>query len=122
MNLYAFEKLDVWQLSRKLNLCIYEITKQFPHEDRYILTSQIRSSSNSISANIAEGISRTSVNEKIRFLNIAYGSAIETLNHLILCFDIERIDEKTYLDIRNKIEQLTNKLNSLINYFKKANT
>lgn len=115
MKTYSFEKLEVWQLSRKLNLYIYEISKQFPLEEKFILTSQIRRSSNSISANIAEGTSRKSNYEKVRFLNIAYSSAIETLSHLILCLDIGKIEEKTYLLIREIIEEITNKLNSLIN-------
>ena len=66
--IYGFEKLDVWNISRELNKFIYQITKEFPNEEKFGLTSQIRRSAISIPSNIAEGYGRESNKEYLRFL------------------------------------------------------
>lgn len=81
---FYFEKLEVWQNSRKLVKEIYLLTSSFPDNEKFGITNQMRRASTSISANIAEGFSRQSNKEKSRFLNIAFGSTIEIINFLIL--------------------------------------
>ena len=81
---YNFERLEIWELSISFSVEIYSATGKFPPTEKYGLISQIRRAANSISANIAEGNSRLGNKEKARFIQIAYGSAIEVLNHLIL--------------------------------------
>jgi len=66
MRKFYFEKLDVWQNSREFVKQIYEVTKFFPEEEKYGLTSQIRRASLSISANISEGTSRNTEKDKAR--------------------------------------------------------
>ncbi len=71
---YSFEKLDVWNDARKFVVDIYALTKLMPTEERFGLCSQIQRASVSIVSNIAEGTTRFSDKEKIRFIEIAYGS------------------------------------------------
>lgn len=65
---FPFEKLEIWKLSVELSLNIYQITENFPNEEKFGIISQIRRSSNSVGGNIAEGISRFSNKEKARFI------------------------------------------------------
>ena len=81
---YSFEKLMVWQKSIKLAKQIYSITSNFPKEEIYGLTSQIRRAVISISSNIAEGYVKSSSKEQIRFSEIAYGSLMVVLNQVII--------------------------------------
>ncbi len=113
MNIYGFEKLDVWQKSRLLVRDIYLITKSFPDDERFGLTSQLRRAMISVSCNIAEGTSRWSNKEKIRFIEIAYGSLMEVVNCLMLAFDLEYISEQKILELRFNIDIVANKLNGL---------
>ena len=116
---YNFEKLEIWELAIEMSVSIYSITKDFPKEEKFGLVSQLRRASNSISANIAEGNARLGEKDKARFIQIAYGSTIEVLNHLILAQKLGFIDEKTLNELRIKIQELTNKLNSFHNSIQK---
>jgi four helix bundle protein len=113
MRLYSFEKLNVWKKARELNKSIYLISNDFPKEEKFGLTSQIRRASISISSNIAEGSSRKSSKEQARYTEIAYGSLLEVLSQLILANDLKYIDSETTLKIRELIEEIGNKLNKL---------
>jgi four helix bundle protein len=110
---YGFEKLEVWKLAREFNKFIYEITDDFPYSEMKNLTSQIRRSSVSISANIAEGSSRFSNKDFKRYLQISYGSAIEVLSHFYLAYDRNYIEDSTLNNIKQKVNQITRMLNSL---------
>ena len=112
---FYFEKLEVWQNSRSFVMDIYTITTNFPDNEKFGLISQIRRASLSISANIAEGMSRKTDKDKARFISIAFGSAIEVVNFLILANDLNMINEKDYMQLREKLEKITNQLNSLHN-------
>lgn len=113
MRQFYFEKLDVWQEARSFVKNIYEVSSTFPTEERYGMISQIRRASMSIAANIAEGMSRKTDKDKARFINLAFSSAIEVLNHLIISRDFEWLTEEEYMDSRTKLEKITNQLNSL---------
>lgn len=73
----SFRDLIVWQLAHQLTLCVYRYTKQFPKEELFGLTSQMRRASASVAANIVEGFAKVSDRDKVRFLNIAQGSLEE---------------------------------------------
>lgn len=88
---YNFEKLEVWQDARSFVSKIYAITKSFPHEEIYGLTSQIKRASVSVVSNIAEGISRYSKKEKSRFIEISYGSLMEVFCQLVIAKDLNYI-------------------------------
>ncbi len=83
-----FEDLIAWQKAHALVLAIYKLTSNFPKEELFGLTSQIRRSAASAPANIAEGFSRISNTEKIRFYNISESTIEETRYHLILANDL----------------------------------
>ncbi len=110
MYTYYFEKLDVWQNARNATKDIYLLTKKFPVEEKFGLVSQLRRAMASVMANIAEGISRLTAKEKRRILNISYSSAIEVINFLILCLDLELITSEEYFNLRVKLEHITNQL------------
>lgn len=84
MGIAGFKELQVWQKSMDLLDGVYELTRTFPKEEVYTLTSQIRRSAISIPSNIAEGSSKRSTKEFIRFINIAYGSLSELETQLII--------------------------------------
>ena len=113
MKTYSFEKLSVWKESRKLNARIYLMTKDYPAEERYGLTSQMRRSSLSVASIIAEETSRFSAIEQIRFYEIAYGSLMELLNQLILSFDLKLLLEQSLYEVRLEIDSIAFKLSKL---------
>lgn len=106
MRTFSFEKLIAWQKGRELALLIYRTTKQFPKEEIFGLTSQMRRCSISIASNLAEGSGRQSLKEKARFSEIAYSSSLELLNQVILSNDFEFINENDYLSLREKIAEV----------------
>lgn len=97
-----FYDLDAWKESHELVLMIYQITKQFPDEERYGLVSQMRRCVVSITSNIAEGFGRASIKEKIRFYAIAQGSITELQNQIIISKDVKLIKEQTFKELFNK--------------------
>lgn len=90
-----FEDLVVWQESQNLAVEVYTITKLFPKDELYGITSQIRRSSSSVSANIAEGFGRSSRKELLYFYSVANGSLLETKNFLYLAEKLGYIDKTT---------------------------
>ena len=110
---YSFEKLDVWKDSRELVKMIYLLTKAYPSSELYGLSSQIRRASVSISANIAEGSGRIHIKEQAHFYQIAYSSAIELLNELILSNDLNYIKHEELNQARLLIEKITRQIAQL---------
>lgn len=118
MHVFYFEKLDVWQNARILAKDIYVLTATFPSDEKFGLVSQIRRATISISANIAEGMSRNTNKDKSRFINQSFSSSIEVLNFLIITKDLELITDEEYIKLREKVEKITNQLNALSNRLK----
>jgi four helix bundle protein len=116
MYIYSFEKLEVWNESKELTKSIYLLTSIFPDSEKFGLVSQLRRASVSICSNIAEGSARKSFKDKAHFTTMAFSSTVEVLNQLILSFELNFINEKDYLKLRQDIESVTNKLNGLRNY------
>ena len=110
---YCFEKLDVWQDARLFVKEIYTITKLFPSEERYNLCSQIQRAAISIVSNIAEGLSRNSDKEKIRFIEIAYGSLMEVYCQVYISVDLLYITAQQFDELKSSIDKIANKLNAL---------
>ena len=113
MHLYAFERLDVWQVSRAFVKGVYRLLAQFPDFEMYNLTNQIRRAAVSVSLNIAEGTSRNSLKEQSRFSEVAYGSLLEVYCSLLIAKDLGYIDENDLSGISVRIQELSNKLNAL---------
>jgi len=93
----SFEELIVWQKTHQLTLDVYKMAQQFPKEEIYGITSQIRRASVSIAANIAEGYRRRTRKDKARFFNISEGSLDEVKYYLILAKDLSFIKENSAL-------------------------
>ena len=84
-----FQDLIVWQKAHQFVLSVYRISKGFPREEIYGLTSQLRRAAISVPANIAEGFKKKGRLDKVRFMNIAQGSLEECRYYLILSNDLE---------------------------------
>ena len=78
--MFRFEKLDVWHRAIEFADSVYSLTRQFPGDERFGLTSQMRRASVSVSSNIAEGSGRISDKDFSRFIEIAYGSVLEVVS------------------------------------------
>ena len=113
----SFTDLIVWQKAHEFTLKVYEITKSFPKEEIYGLTSQFRRAAISIPANIAEGFTKKSDLDKIRFFNIAQGSLNECQYYLIISQDLNYYKEKELFSLADEIGKL---LNSYINAIKNS--
>ena len=111
-------KLLVWQKSHELVLKIYEITKDFPREEQFGLTSQIRRASVSIPSNIVEGKARGSDKDYNRFLLMARGSLEEVKYQLLLARDLHYIDNKKYESLLIIVDEVGKLLNGMIRKLK----
>ena len=101
-----FKQLTVFQKTRIFNKDIYLITKNFPTEERFGITNQIRRASTSIAANIAEGCGRNNDKEFARFLNIAYASACEVECLLLISSDLEIIDKNSLSSLNLNLDEI----------------
>ena len=113
MKIETFEDLIVWQKAHQLTLAVYRITKNFPEVERFGLISQIRRSSASICANIAEGHTKTT-QEFVRFLEISRGSLQETKYHLILSRDLGYCSSLQFDSLWNSSNEVGKMIYSLI--------
>lgn len=109
-----FKKLQVWEKSHDLTLRIYELTAQFPREEIYGLTNQIRRACASVPTNIAEGCGRETPADFARFLQIAMGSASETEYLILLARDLKYIDANQYVALADTIVRVKKMLTSLL--------
>jgi four helix bundle protein len=109
-----FRNLLVWQKSHDLVLQVYRSSRDFPREDAYGLTSQMRRAAISIPSNVAEGCGRGSDPEFGRFLVIAMGSASELEYQLLLARDLGYLDSTTHQSLEEKIVEIKKMLYSLI--------
>lgn len=109
-----FHQLSVWQKSHQFTLDVYTLTRAYPKDELFGLTSQIRRSSSSIATNIAEGCGRGSDADFGRFLLMAMGSASESEYQILLSFDLNYIDENQYKQMNAKVTEIKRMLSSLI--------
>ncbi len=114
----TFEELEVWKLARELKNELKELVRKFPAEEKYKLVHQIKRSSRSVGANIAEGFSRFYFKENSKFCLNSRGSLFEILNHLIDAFDENYITNNELEYFRNKILHNIKVLNGYIAYLK----
>ena len=113
-----FRNLKVWGKAHAFTLAVYKATVDFPTEERYGLTSQLRRSSASIPANIAEGCGRDSDPEFARFVRIAMGSAFECDYHLELAHDLEFLKDGDYTRLVGQVAEIRHMLNALLQRLK----
>lgn len=106
--MHRYKELDVWKKSMDLSFLIYELTKEFPSEEKFGLISQMRRCSVSIASNIAEGAGRNTNGEFNQFLGITQGSAFELETQMLLSKRMGFISEKESLKISEEINSITN--------------
>ena len=109
-----FRDLKVWEKAHKLTLDVYRSTKEFPKEEQYGITGQIRRASASIPANIAEGCGRGSDTDMARFVQIALGSASEVEYHALLAHDLTLLNDANYRLINEQVCEVKRMLASLL--------
>lgn len=109
-----YKELKVWDKAHQLTLKVYQLTKLFPREEIYGLTSQVRRSAASMPANIAEGCGKNSQLELAHYLNIALGSANETEYHLLLAKDLNYFLVADHNLLAEQINEIKAMLISLI--------
>ena len=108
-----FKDLKIWQLSVDIAKLVFKMTRNFPMNERYSLTSQLTRAAVSIPSNIAEGCSRNSKKEFNHFLSISLGSAFELETQLILAFDFGYIDKPSFEYIIPKINDVERMIGGL---------
>lgn len=107
----GFKELECWKKARELRNKVSEVTRLFPSEEKFNLTSQINRSARSITANIAEGYGLYTYTDTRHFFIQARGSVAETIDHLTTALDEKYIDQNSY----NELESLCGSVFSLIN-------
>ncbi len=103
---HNFRELKIWRRSRRLVKAVYELTNNFPSEEKYSLTSQIRRCAVSIPSNIAEGCGRGSDPQLAHHLAIAHGSSCELETQLLLATDLSIISEKNIEAVLIEIHEI----------------
>lgn len=117
--LKSYKELLVWQKSYEFCLAIYNVTRSYPKEERYGLTSQIRRAAVSIPSNIAEGYGRKTTPDYIRSLYIAYGSSCELETQILLSGDLGYINRESLEELKDKVGEIERMLKALINSLEK---
>jgi len=108
-----FRGLQVWHKAHLLTLAAYKAASNFPRQELYGMTSQIRRCAASIAANIAEGCGKRGNGEFQRFLNISAGSASELEYHFLLARDLGFIDEESYVPLDRAVVEVKRMLAAL---------
>jgi len=114
----SFKEMPVWQLAMKVAEKIFYLTKDLPKNEDYGLTSQIRRSALSISANIAEGFGRNSIGEKMQFYSISRGSVFETMSHLEYVVRVSYFSDNQVTEIEKLLTVIHKELNTILKTFK----
>jgi len=109
-----YTKIQAWILSDNLAVEIYKRTQDFPHDERYALTSQVRRAAYSVAANISEGSGRRTTKDFVRFLDMAMGSANEVRYFCHLAHRLGYIEDSTYASLKERVESVCKCLSAYI--------
>lgn len=113
MCMFAFQKLETYQLSKEFVKEIYTLINTFPDTERFALCNQIRRAAVSIPSNVAEGVSRKSDKEKAHFIEISYGSLMEVLCQMEISKELGYLTESQFENVEIMTEKLSKLLVSL---------
>ncbi|MFK7946598.1 MAG: four helix bundle protein [Saprospiraceae bacterium] len=116
--MHDFKKLKVWQKSRQLVKEVYLLTKKFPKDELFGLTSQVRRAVISIPSNIAEGCGRNTNKDTKRFVDIAQGSSFEVETQIILAYDLDYISKEEVNIVWENINEVQKMLRGFGNTLK----
>jgi len=114
-----YKKLRAFELADDLAVAVYKHTWDFPKEERFGLTSQMRRCAVSIPSNIVEGCGRTTHADYLRFLDIAYGSACELEYQISLATRLGFLEEPSAIELSQKCSETARVLNALVNSLRK---
>lgn len=114
----SFTELEVWKKMRILKIKIESLTRNFPPDEKFRLTSQIIRSTRSVNACIAEGHGRFTFPDRINFCIIARGSLSETYNHLIDAYDCAYISLEKLIELKTELAEVERILNGFINWLR----
>lgn len=115
---FSFEQLIAYKKAKEYTVLVYSLLKSFPSEEKYAMCDQLRRASVSVISNIAEGTSRQTAKEKKHFLDIAYGSLMETYSQMDIAKDLYYIKEEDLHELRRKAMELKKLLAALKNSYK----
>ncbi len=115
----SYTELNTWKESRILVKLIYELVSEFPKEELYGISSQIKRSAISVPSNIAEGIGRFTPKDSLRFFYISRGSLYELETQLYLSFDLKFISKEQLDNILKQITVVNKLLSGFMNHYKK---
>ena len=107
-----FRDVLVWQKAHAFTLAVYQATESFPKHELFALTSQLRRAASSIPSNFVEGFRKRTTPDKLKFYNIAQGSADECLYQLILAHDLRYTDT---IRLQADLEEVSRLLQGYIN-------
>jgi four helix bundle protein len=110
------ENLEVWKKAVDFVVLVYKGTENFPSEEKFGLTSQIRRASVSIPSNIAEGAARTSEKEFLYFLSNSQGSASEVSTQLLIAEKLGFLPQTKYFELRERLDEIGRMLRGLCNH------
>ena len=116
----GFRDLEVWKQARLFRQHISEDCKEFPREEKYLLCAQLRDSSRSVTANMAEGYGRFNFQETTQFFRQSRGSLNETLDHLITAYDEGYISKDKLTERELHYERVLKLINGYISFLQKS--
>lgn len=114
----GFEELKCWQLAREYRKAIYKVTKTFPGDELFGLTSQLRRAACSVTSNIAEGYGRYRFQDRAQFCIVARGSLNESLDHLYAALDENYISRETFEKLYKQGREVERVLNGYISHLR----
>lgn len=114
MKITRFEDLIVWQESKQLFKDIYNITKEFPNEEKFNLTKHLKECSRNIPGNIAEGFGRFHYQDSVQFYRIARGSLMELKSDIYCACELKYITQEELKPLMSQIDKVGSLLNGLI--------
>ncbi len=113
-NISSYRDLIVWQKAKNVAVLVYTLTQDFPQEDLYGLTSQMRRAAVSVASNIAEGHGRGTKKESHYFLHVAYGSGAELETQFEIARELGRLKSGEYEAVLSTLDEVMRMLNTLI--------
>jgi len=118
MEVFGYRRLIAYQKAKEIVKQTYKLLKKFPAEERWALCDQLRRSSVSITSNIAEGVNRFSVKDKVHFIEIAFGSMMEVSSQMEIAEELGYITTDERLSMDGLVEEEARLLSGLLNSYK----
>lgn len=122
MEVFSYRKLIAYQKAKEVVIHTYQLLKKFPSEERYAMCDQLRRASVSITSNIAEGVNRFSVKDKVHFIEIAFGSLMEVSSQFEIAEDLGYITTNDRLSMDELVKEVARLLSGLRNSYQPSQT